>query len=326
MRPSYRKIDYRVRPAKSIERKMLVESFRRLCEFGQLCAYRYVGFGSLYFSDFMLFHKALGFDSMVSIENTTDRQNQERFRMNVPFGNIALEFGHSNGVLQKLDWAVRTVAWLDYDKALSKECLVDVAYLAQHACAGSVIVVSVNAGNLESATKEELATDDAMGQPPTLVELLKKAVGEDEVPVEVRASDLSGWGVAKVFRQIVDTKIADALRVRNERLPAGARIRYRQLYNFHYQDDARMLTVGGVLYDEGQDSLLARCAFQQLDFIRDGEDAYRIETALLTHKEMRQIDAERSLRRTGLPLPASDIEKYDRTYRYYPTFVEAEIG
>ena len=66
MAASYRKIDYRVRPAKAVERKMFVEILRKLSEFGRLEGYRYVGLGSLYFSDFKLFHRVLGFDSMIS--------------------------------------------------------------------------------------------------------------------------------------------------------------------------------------------------------------------------------------------------------------------
>ena len=73
------KLDYRLRPAKSIERKMLAESFRRLSQFGRVDLYRYVGFGSLYFSDFLLFHKLLGFKHMLSIEKSDDSNVQSRF-------------------------------------------------------------------------------------------------------------------------------------------------------------------------------------------------------------------------------------------------------
>jgi hypothetical protein len=60
MAGSYEKINYSLRPAKSIERKMLCDAFRRLSAFGKVENYQYIGFGSTYFSDFSLFHKALG--------------------------------------------------------------------------------------------------------------------------------------------------------------------------------------------------------------------------------------------------------------------------
>jgi len=39
---SYRDINYALRPAKAVERKMLCEAFRRLYPFGNIDAYRYV--------------------------------------------------------------------------------------------------------------------------------------------------------------------------------------------------------------------------------------------------------------------------------------------
>ncbi|RMG75351.1 MAG: hypothetical protein D6711_06830, partial [Chloroflexi bacterium] len=64
MPSSSRKINYGLRPAKHIERKMLIEIFRRLSEFGSVESYRYIGFGALYFNDFYQFHKYLGIQNM----------------------------------------------------------------------------------------------------------------------------------------------------------------------------------------------------------------------------------------------------------------------
>jgi hypothetical protein len=74
---SYEKINYGLRPAKCIERKMMCEAFRRLSEFGSVESYRYIGFGSTYFSDFSLFHKHLGITNMISMEQ--DEHNAPRF-------------------------------------------------------------------------------------------------------------------------------------------------------------------------------------------------------------------------------------------------------
>ena len=54
MPKSYESVNYVLRPAKNIERKMFCEAFRRLAEFGRVDSYRYVGFGSTFFSDFSL--------------------------------------------------------------------------------------------------------------------------------------------------------------------------------------------------------------------------------------------------------------------------------
>src|SRR5947208_3271845 len=91
-----RRINYALRPAKSIERKMLTEAFGCLASFGRVSAYRYVGFGSPFFSDFILFHRTLGINNMISIEQDVD--HRERFAFNRPFSCIQLEYGSSNEI------------------------------------------------------------------------------------------------------------------------------------------------------------------------------------------------------------------------------------
>jgi len=322
MTASYRKIDYRIRPAKSIERKMLAESFRKLSEFGKLSDYRYLGFGSLYFSDFTLFHKMLGLEHMISIEDATDRTIQDRFRMNVPYGHIEMKFGNSNTVMQTLDWDVRTICWLDYDGSLRTMCLTDIDYVTRKCLPGSMLLVSVNAGNIEQIA----ASDDEPAENLNLVDRLKQLVNPFAVPFNVKSSDLSGWGVADVYRRIITEAINEALRTRNRTLTLGAYVKYKPLYYFRYADNAKMVTVGGLLYDGGQEQLAARCCFEELNYIRMGSDPYTIDPPNLTYKEMRQIDAGRRRPMLELPLPLSDVERYEATYRFFPNFIEAEIG
>ena len=318
---SFRKIDYRVRPAKSIERKMLAESFRRLSEFENTSHYRYVGLGSLYFSDFMLFHKQLGCENMVSIEDTSDPVVKQRFHLNVPYGHIEMKFGNSAVVLQTLPWEPKTIAWMDYDGPLVASCLGDIEYMIRHAASGSILLLSINAGNINTTEIDagDGAKIDAVGG-------LKRAVGAAAVPPEVANRDLSGWGVAKVYRTIVNETISQALRTRNATRLVGEKINYRQLYNFHYTDGVKMLTLGGIVFDERDEALVTKCAFDQMGFVRSGEDAYRIDPPNLTYLEMRQIDAHRRRPAVGLPLPPADVAKYEQTYRYFPTFIEAEVS
>lgn len=77
MSGSFRRIDYSLRPAKHAERRMMCDVFRRLRPFGRVEDYMYVGFGSVWFSDFSLFHRALGIRDMLSIEK--ERSAEQRF-------------------------------------------------------------------------------------------------------------------------------------------------------------------------------------------------------------------------------------------------------
>ena len=81
---------------------MLCECFRRLSPIARVDTYRYVGFGSTYFSDFSLIHRALGITDLVSIERETDKR--DRFELNRPYGSIELMFGESTELLPELDW------------------------------------------------------------------------------------------------------------------------------------------------------------------------------------------------------------------------------
>ena len=246
---SYEHINYNLRPAKQIERKMLCEAFRRLCAFGSLTSYRYVGFGSIYFRDFVLLHRDLGIPNMISIEG--DPVNEKRFQFNCPFGCIKLRFGHSNEVLPELTWDVRTILWLDYDYPLDSRVLTDVSWFCANAISGSVLVITVDA-RVESPAD---ALDDFC-----------QRIGPERIPPGTRSKDLAGWGFARLCRRVITNHIDEELNRRNGGRMRGTRYLYRQLFHFHYEDSAKMLTVGGLLYDEGQEPTVQACGFAELSF------------------------------------------------------------
>ena len=315
---SYERINYALRPAKNIERKMLCDAFRRLSEFARVDSYRYVGFGSTYFSDFTLFHKALGITTTLSIEK--DRDKEQRFLFNKPFSCVDIEFGHSNAVLPTLSWDARTILWLDYDNKLDGEALTDIGFFSSNAIAGSVLVVTVD------ADPEDIGEED-IGE--NRLHLLKTRVGEEKVPADIVIGALDGWGLAAVSRRIINTEILETLNDRNGGSPNGMRVMYKQLFNFHYADGAKMLTVGGLLYDEGQQDIVAKCGFDSLSFIRSEDEEYRIEVPSLTFKEIRhlntQLPVDDPTTLDAPSVPPQDLAAYHKLYRYFPTFVDAEF-
>ncbi len=256
MAGSYEKINYSLRPAKHIERKMMVEAFRRLNEFGSIESYRYIGFGSIYFSDFALFHKALGITNMLSIER--EISNEERFKFNRPFRCIEIRFGNSNDILPTLTWDVRTILWLDYDGTLDSDSLADIGCFCTKAASGSVLVISVNAnpGNIQNGDQREAMEKD--------LDKLKDRIGEAYIPNDIDGKQLRGWGTAKIYRRIINNRVTEVLNERNGLRPMGNQLLYKQIFNFHYADGAKMLTVGGIIYDEGQKAHLSKSAFEQL--------------------------------------------------------------
>lgn len=313
MGSSYREINYSLRPAKNIERKMLAEAIHRMASFGAIDTYRYIGFGSIYFTDFYLFHRYLGIKDMISIERNVT--NGDRFLFNLPFKCIRLELGNSKDVLPTLNWDTRTILWLDYDGQLTKDVFLDIETFVSNATSGSVIIITVQS--------------NPSYKNPNHLERLIENVGKNKVPINIKSSDLDGWGLANVNRQIIDNEIAELLRKRNA-ARAKPNYIYQQLFNFHYQDGAQMLTVGGIIFQETMRSQYQSCEFNKLDFVKVGEGAYKIEIPQLTFRELRHLNAQlpatdvKKIEAKGIP--ESDLRKYMGIYRFFPSFAETDVS
>ncbi|PYP85883.1 MAG: hypothetical protein DMF61_15090 [Blastocatellia bacterium AA13] len=329
MASSYRRINYSVRPAKAIERKMLCDAFRRLSPFAKVATYRYLGFGSIYFTDFHLFHRALGMEDMLSMEKDADAE--ECFLFNKPYNCVRLDCRPASAVLPELDWRAKSIVWLDYDGKLDETVLSDISTVAARSYSGSVLVISVNAhveGQPNETVRQQYKAETGLAFDLDAYRLreLHNRVGE-ALPPEVLGSELRGGGLARISRKLIDNRIEETLSDRNGLLPSEKKMLYRQILNFNYSDGARMLTVGGILFEAGDFEKFEACSFNELDFIRFGEEAYAIDVPCLTMKEMRHLNAQLpEAEAAALSLPGvstSDIRRYAELYRYFPTFTEA---
>ena len=70
--PSFEKVNYLLRLKKQIERKIIIEAFQSISPIIDISEYRYFGLGSIYFADFILFHKYLNIKKMTSTEYNED--------------------------------------------------------------------------------------------------------------------------------------------------------------------------------------------------------------------------------------------------------------
>ena len=320
MTASYRMIDYSLRPAKFAERKMLAEALARLRVFGSLRTYRYVGFGSIWYADCVLFHRALGIEEIVSIER--ERDHEERFVFNKPYRGIELRMDDSAVVLPSLDWAHRTIIWLDYDDPLSPAILDDVRTVATRACPGTALIVSVQAEKILDKREKDEPVHVARR------EQFRRFFGDARTPRKLPGADLRGWRLSKSTRRIVRDEVESGLQRANEARAPGQRTKFRQFVAFEYADNAKMTTVGGVFIDAGQDAVFDSAGFEDLSFFRAGDDAVRIEVPLLTPREMRHLDQslpcpEGKVIESGA-IPGRDAKHYAALYRHLPNFAAYE--
>jgi len=319
--PSYERIDYNLRPAKSIERKMLCEAFRRLLYFSDLTEYRYVGFSSVFYSDFTLIHKSLGLTDLISIEK--EEKDKVRFRFNRPYECIRLRFGYSNDVLPTISWAKKTILWLDYDFKLDESMLTDISTFISRAQTGSVILLTID------VTPDDQPNDIEGGK--NRYEQLTERISKTKIPIDVKEKDLDKKYYPRVCYNIINNEIDEVLAIRNGGLEDDDKMIYRQLFNFIYKDGSSpMLSIGGIIFTKNDKDKILKCNFSRLQFIKSEKDKYEpyiINVPKLTFREMRYLDKilptckGKKLRFISKQV----MNDYSKIYRYFPNFVEAEI-
>jgi len=332
MAASYRRINYALRPAKTVERKMLCEMFHRLHPFTRIDKYRYIGFGSIYFSDFHLFHRLLGITDMLSIER--DAHAEECFEFNRPFQCVRLDFRSSSEVLPGLDWSLPSIVWLDYDGKLDVSVLSDVITFCKLATSGSILLVSVNVKpDSEPDDQERKQWEMDRGREFDIDEYrLSKFqhLVEENLPYELTGADLRGAKVSQVVRRIMREKIDEVIATRNRLIESANHVKFNQLINILYEDGAKMLTFGGIIFSEKERNIMDACAFESIDFIRKGDEPYEIKIPCLTQKEMRYLNAKLPTASTTqislAGVSSADIANYAKIYRYFPTFAEATFA
>jgi hypothetical protein len=313
-RPSFEKVDYTVRPAKNIERKMIGEMLGRLRVFRAVEDYVYVGLGSTFFSDFVLFHKMLGLRKMISIEKETTRRR--RITFNKPFRCISVAFGETTDVLPSLNWNRAAIVWLDYDNAIDARKLDDLVYLSHNVASSSVVIVTLPAR----------PDDFPAGRPPKLerrLRLIREAVN-GRVPDSLRPTDTSD--LHESLRRIADTAIREALAMRNAARPNSKKMEYRQIMNFRYSDGTPMLTFGGIFLNQPDTHRFELAKLSELPFYKSQDRPYLLKPPKLTFKERRRLDEQLPGAYAKSPdVPQEDVREYAQLYRYFPWFVEAEL-
>jgi hypothetical protein len=324
---SRRVLNYSLRYAKNIERKMMNEALLRLAVLAPLSTYRYVGFGSEFFNDFSLFHQALGVRDMISIES--DEARIARCEFNLPYKCIELKTGNSAAVLPTLNWSQRNIVWLDYVEKLNRLILEDVNLIASQVRSGSLAAWTVNAnpwgGDVDEDTSEKVAQTD---WPQRRLSKFQNLFGSRKFP-GLNGASLAGWGMAAEFHRLISDEVVRALNDRNASALPKDKIQFRQCFHFRYADGQRMLTVGGVFLNPGDGRSLGKNPFEGLDFIREAEESYELDPPTLTGREVRHLNrllpSRSKLRKETRWLSADEIEKFRRLYRYYPVFAESEL-
>ena len=274
--------------------------------------YRYVGMGSIFFRDFLLFHRILGIEDMISIEGEGAAETRARF--NLPLACIDLMMGRTAETLPRIGFGDKPhIVWLDYESRVDPGVLADIESVAVRAKPGSILIATVNADSVRKAEDREEWLNDLGADRP-----------EPANPREKNDYALLSY---RVLRDRIDT----VLHNRNAGEPEDRRVEFRQAFHFVYADGPQMLTVGGGLIGGDDREPWDSSQIDELDFVQEGEEPFRLNIPALTRREALHLlraapappgDIEDAAKLAGIPL--NDARRFAAAYRYVPRFVEAE--
>ncbi len=342
--PSFERIDYQLRYNKHIERKLVFDVLSRAKPLVGFDRHRYIGFGSMWFSDFRIAHRILGLNSMVSMER---EQYKERANFNRPYRCITVEGENSTDYLRKMEWNVPLISWLDYDGCLEQSVTEDLGILLDSCPMNSIVLVSVNAARVNYRPKMEGAVrkriDTALGQIESLLGAGVVAPRFEPPPPSAGAmhGDVSEGQFAEFLAEALLAFMTHRVKSTMRKSSAitteeNDPLRFLPLFNFCHKDGVEMVTVGGVVCGS-TDVKNPWCNDMALGIERDANKFpkhHRLDLVPLTLKEKLTLDSclphgeedfLAEAKAMGIGLDDSELSKYRRYYDHFPVFFEAPI-
>ncbi len=304
---SYLKVPYDLRPAKQVERRMLIDAFHRLSHAGfPIADYQYTGFGSIYFVDFILFHKLLGMNKLLSVE--FDTEIEKRVKFNKPFSGIKVVIAPIGDVIPTLPQDEKHILWLDYDDIVKRDHLSAVAQAASDLSPGSILLVTVDVEpppGTEPADWREYFEDEVgefLGEKKNIKDFSQSALPE-----------LNGHLIEQAIKQ---------------GLVARPNITFVPLFNFIYKDGHEMLTVGGMIAEPAEKRKIKRASLDETLYYRKSlsKTPYKIRVPRLTRKERLHMDKAMPCGEGWSPeefeLSQDEVSAYREIYRFCPAYAE----
>lgn len=309
---SFDVVNYSLRPSKSIQRQIVFDGVRSLQSHLDLNDLVYVGFGSIWFTDFVLAHKQLGIDDMFSIE--ADDIGYRRAVFNSPYATVRVLHGFSSTILPELyknpsisgrPWMI----WLDYDSECGEILRDDVRSVIENAPANSIILVTFNG--------HEMGYGEAADRPNRLRELFGDVV-PDNLSKRACKRERMQETLADLALDFMKSVAADLAR------PGGFIPAFRAIY----KDNAPMVTVGGILPARGAAQItnqIVGCASWRC------RPTKSIVAPHLTIREAVTLQSQlpcvgglsrNVIRNLGFDLDDQQIEAFESYYRQYPAFAQ----
>jgi hypothetical protein len=268
--------------------------------------------GSIWFADFVLFHKLLGLSDMLSFEREVSRRR--RIKYNAPYACVDVAMELTTVGLPKLKYEKQTILWLDYDDTLEPYFYTDISIYCERALSGSFIIVSCN---VDIRQLERVDPDE---KPIPVNNTMREIVGVNLPPdYESRTNPAN-------FPMLVSESLLNC--AKSTLLDRRPGFELRPLFNFVYADGAPMLTVGFFLGTAADAARYDSVQLHQRTEFAGTFDQCEINLPNLTPREKATLDqflpSAAPPRVADLPfeLRPTEIRNYFRFYRYYPMYGE----
>ncbi|MCX6830180.1 MAG: hypothetical protein NT002_13020 [candidate division Zixibacteria bacterium] len=334
---SFDKINYLLRPKKQIERKILIDIFNKIDDISD---YHYIGLGSVFFYDFILFHKYLNIKRMTSLEK--DKKSVKRCKFNRPYDFIKFHSMSTTEFIDNHSFNEKSIIWFDYDTMLwDLRCKGSVRDISESAILQDVRIITKK---VNERTFFILTVDVT---PPTKVPEWKSFIETfgaylGDFPM-IRDRDIPSQkeDLRAKYNQMIQAIILNSIDD-NQRFQ---RLKFTKLFSFYCKDSSPMYTLGGVYDDPEALNGLISTIKRDNGFVNLNEgEITNIDVPILTYKEKCYLDhrveeltnaignnAENvSLTDVvnGLEfeiIPPHRLRTYLDFYRYYPQYYEGII-
>lgn len=304
---SYLKVSYDLRPAKQIERRMFIDALQRLALAGiPISQYQYTGLGSIYFVDFVLFHKLLGMENLLSVEH--DTKIARRIEFNRPFGQVTVAMKPISEVIPLLSRDRRHVVWLDYDDVIQAGHLEDLVACGESLSRGSILLVTVDAEPPDGTEPKEWRKHF-------------EEEARDYLGRRSEDSDFARSELPRVNIEIMQRAITRGLAARKD-------VQFLPMFNFVYADGHEMVTIGGIIGAEQEKLQMVSSGLSKAVYFRESieKPPFRIRVPSITRKERAYLDRSMPCDEHWEPkefeLPKDDIMAYRDIYRFFPAYAE----
>ncbi len=212
---------YHLRPNKAIDRLIMVDTIRRLEQFGGLQQYTYYGLGGPYLEDFRILYELSKDIGMVSIEINKEVLKRQAFHR--PSRTVRLRCNDLAQFIDEYEPHGKSIFWLDYTK-LRYGYFESFKLLITKVFEGSVVKISLRAD-----------PRDFIKEPERFGQRFRNLMENPSSNPPAQASEYAKF-------------IQDMLRVAvQQALPRQLGIVFQPITSFFYSDGTGMLTLTGIV-------------------------------------------------------------------------------